>query len=97
MARPLFWPLIHPRGKAFVQGFSDAGDNVFTPDRYCDAYAQVEYEAGWGFGRWCIRRRIRIESFFEIDLQLQRGGGPFLEYLMERPVNMSQGDQQKDH
>lgn len=90
MPRPLYWPGLHVKGKAFVQGFSDAADGIFTPDRYRNDLAQVEYEAGWGFGRWCIRRKIRIRSFAEIERQQWSGDGPFNEYLMERPDDMSQ-------
>ncbi|TXH52584.1 MAG: hypothetical protein E6Q97_15685 [Desulfurellales bacterium] len=97
MSRPLRWPPLYVQGKAFVQGFADAGDGVFTPDRYREPLAQIEYEAGWGFGRWCIRRGIRIRSFAEVDRQQQWGEGSFHEYLMECPVNMPQVRQQKDH
>lgn len=97
MSRPLRWPAIQVLGKAFVQGFADAGEGVFAPDRYRKDLAQCEYEAGWGFGRWCIRRRIRIQSFAEIERQQWSGDGPFNEYLMERPVNMPQAEMKKDH
>lgn len=97
MSRPLRWPVLYVRGPAFVQGFSDAADNVFTPDRYRGAMAQHEYEAGWGFGRWCIRRRVRIQSFGEIERQQWHHEGPFAEYLLERPDTMSQARMKKDH
>lgn len=97
MSRPLRWPSLHVEGPAFVQGFSDAADNVFTPDRYRGVKAQCEYEAGWGFGRWCIRRRIRIKSFAEIERQQWQHEGPLHEYLMQCPDNMSQAETQKDH
>ena len=83
MSRPLRWPSLHVEGPAFVQGFSDAGDGIFRPDRYRDLLAQVEYEAGWGFGRWCIVREVRIKSFRELERQTWFGEGPLCKYLLE--------------
>lgn len=97
MSRPLWWPYLNVTKSAFVQGFADAGEGVFAPDRYRIDRAQIEYEAGWGFGRWCIRRGHRIWDFNQVEDDMHHGEGAITEYLSERPVNMPQAGMKKDH